>query len=107
MYCLDEGIDVPEFQGAILVSSASSERQYIQRRGRILRGAIQGKIAELYDIIVIPTPEQVDDMEDLAMKIIKNELKRVEELSDCSLNSSESKNKINDKFSSSGINFTF
>tara|TARA_Y100001936_G_scaffold153762_1_gene149977 strand:+ start:5360 stop:7498 length:2139 start_codon:yes stop_codon:yes gene_type:complete len=107
MYCLDEGIDVPEFQGAILVSSASSERQYIQRRGRILRGAIQGKIAELYDIIVIPTPEQVDDMEDLAMKIIKNELKRVEALSECSLNSSESKNKINDKFSSSGINFTF
>lgn len=107
MYCLDEGIDVPEFQGAILVSSASSERQYIQRRGRILRGAIQGKIAELHDIIVIPTAQQVDDMEDIAMTIIKNELKRVEELSDCTLNSSESKNKINDKFSACGINYTF
>ena len=43
MYCLDEGIDVPEFQGAILVSSASSMRQYIQRRGRILRVQLKEK----------------------------------------------------------------
>jgi len=107
MYCLDEGIDVPEFQGAILVSSASSMRQYIQRRGRILRGAVKGKIAELYDIIVIPTAQQIENIEDIAMTIVKKELQRVEELSEDSLNSSECKNKINDKFSELGINYTF
>ena len=53
MYCLDEGVDVPEFQSAILVSSSTSKRQYIQRRGRILRINKQ-KIAQLYDIIVLP-----------------------------------------------------
>ena len=37
MYCLDEGIDIPELQSAIIVSSSRSKRQYIQRRGRILR----------------------------------------------------------------------
>ena len=107
MYCLDEGIDVPEFQGAILVSSASSMRQYIQRRGRILRGAVKGKIAELYDIIVIPTAQQIENIEDIAMTIVKKELQRVEELSEDSLNSSECKNKINAKFSELGINYTF
>ena len=111
MYCLDEGIDVPEFQGAILVASASSMRQYIQRRGRILRGAkkgaLVGKIAELYDIIVLPTSEQAGNLEDTAISIIKKELYRVEELSQDSLNSSECKNKINDKFNEMGIDYIF
>ena len=106
MYCLDEGIDVPEFQGAILVSSASSKLQYIQRRGRILRGALKGKIAELHDIVVIPTAQQIEYAGDIGIKILKKELERVEELSEDSLNSSECKNKINDKFSELGINYT-
>ena len=56
MYCLDEGVDVPEFQSAILISSYTSKRQYIQRRGRILRTSAREKIAHLYDIIVFPNP---------------------------------------------------
>ena len=107
MYCLDEGIDVPEFQGAILVASASSLRQYVQRRGRILRGAVKGKIAELYDIVVIPTSQQIENMDDVGMTILKKELNRVEQLSEDSLNSSECKNKINDKMAELGINYTF
>ena len=92
MYCLDEGIDIPEFQGAILVSSASSERQYIQRRGRILRGAIKGKISDLYDIVVLPPPQESSLMTNTAEGIISRELKRVEEISRDALNGPQVKN---------------
>jgi len=107
MYCLDEGIDVPEFQGAILVSSASSERQYIQRRGRILRGAMQGKIAELYDIVVIPYSQESSIMTNTAERIIDNELKRVEAMSQDALNSPEAKITVNEELRKLGIDYTF
>ena len=92
MYCLDEGIDIPEFQGAILVSSASSERQYIQRRGRILRGAIKGKIASLYDIVVLPPTQESGIMMNTAEGIISKELKRVDEIAQDALNWPQVKN---------------
>jgi len=107
MYCLDEGIDVPEFQGAILVSSASSERQYIQRRGRILRGAIPGKIAELYDIVVLPRSQESSIMLNTAESIINKELKRVEEISQDSLNGPGAKIKVNKELRKIGFDFIF
>ena len=81
MYCLDEGIDVPEFNSAVLVSSSRSKRQYIQRRGRILRKSKRKSIAQLFDIIVFP-PFQEDDLKNaIAYKAIKKEYERVLELS--------------------------
>lgn len=49
--CLDEGVDVPQVHQAILVASSTSERQFIQRRGRILRKATGKKFAFLTDIL--------------------------------------------------------
>lgn len=107
MYCLDEGIDVPEFQGAILVASASSERQYIQRRGRILRGGTKGKIADLYDIIVFPELQESVTVNDTARKIIENELKRVAELSNDALNKYEVIINVNSYLKKVGFDITF
>ena len=107
MYCLDEGIDVPEFQSAILVSSASSERQYIQRRGRILRGAINGKIAELYDIVVLPQVQESGMKIETANSIIEKELKRVEVMSQDSLNKAEAKNLVNKEIMNLGLEHIF
>lgn len=107
MYCLDEGIDVPEFQSAILVSSASSERQYIQRRGRILRGAIHGKIAELYDIVVLPQVQESGIKIDTANSIIEKELKRVEEMAKDALNKPEAKNLVNGELKKLGFEYIF
>ena len=54
MKCLDEGIDVPDAHVAILVSSSTNPREYIQRIGRVIRKA-QGKAhAEIYDFLVMP-----------------------------------------------------
>ena len=78
MYCLDEGVDVPEFQSAILISSYTS---YIQRRGRILRTSAREKIAHLYDIIVFPNPDiSTTDMEETKI-IVSKEKERVMKLS--------------------------
>ena len=86
MYCLDEGIDVPEFKGAVLVASSRSKRQYIQRRGRILRVAEKDMVAQLYDIIVFP-PKQDDDVDYLiSEEILEKESERFDELSSDSEN---------------------
>lgn len=107
MYCLDEGIDVPEFQGAILVSSASSERQYIQRRGRVLRGGIRSKIAQLYDIVILPNLQESITENDTAVKIIENEFRRVNELASDALNKPQAILKMNAQIKKLGFEHVF
>ncbi|WP_118838218.1 DEAD/DEAH box helicase family protein [Salinibacter ruber] len=55
--CLDEGVDVPAADTAILLASSRNERQFIQRRGRILRQAPGKDTATLVDAIALPPPE--------------------------------------------------
>ena len=86
MYCLDEGIDIPEFNSAILVSSSRSKRQYIQRRGRILRKAKKEEIAQLFDIVIFPPKQEDVTKDETAISIIKKEFERVKELSDDAIN---------------------
>ena len=52
--CLDEGVDIPIANTAIIMSSTSNPREYVQRRGRILRRAPGKKFANIYDMIVFP-----------------------------------------------------
>ncbi len=52
--CLDEGIDIPAIKTAIILASSSNPRQFIQRRGRILRPHPSKHQATLFDTIVIP-----------------------------------------------------
>lgn len=54
---LNEGVDVPEANVAIVVSGTSSTREHVQRLGRILRPA-PGKRALLYELIAAGTNEQ-------------------------------------------------
>jgi superfamily II DNA or RNA helicase len=48
--CLDEGIDIPSIQRAVVLHSVDREKQFVQRRGRILRQprGTKGKVAEIY-----------------------------------------------------------
>ena len=53
--CLDEGVDIPKISHAIIVASSQNPRQFIQRRGRVLRRS-PGKLnAVIYDCIVAPS----------------------------------------------------
>jgi superfamily II DNA or RNA helicase len=50
--CLDEGVDIPTINKAIIVSSSQSPREFIQRRGRVLRRAPDKPLAHLYDFLM-------------------------------------------------------
>jgi superfamily II DNA or RNA helicase len=52
--CLDEGIDIPQVRRAFILASSTNPRQFIQRRGRVLRRAECKESAEIFDFVVIP-----------------------------------------------------
>ena len=68
---LDEGIDVPACQSAYLLASQSSDRQGIQRRGRVLRRAQGKETADLYDFLVIGGATDAKALKSLAVKEIR------------------------------------
>ena len=83
--CLDEGIDVPACSTAYILASSRDPRQFIQRRGRILRRSPGKNIATIYDFIVV-LPEAADDTSGAARKLITSELRRVAEFSNLAEN---------------------
>ena len=74
---LDEGFNVPEIKRAFLLASSSVEREWTQRRGRVLRMAPGKKSATIYDFVVRPLEGYLEPEGE--SKFIKPELKRVEE----------------------------
>ncbi|WP_248960909.1 DEAD/DEAH box helicase family protein [Sphaerisporangium perillae] len=73
---LDEGVDIPQAREAILLASSTVEREWIQRRGRILRRAPGKMYATIHDMIALPPPLQVR-YEDSVLNTISRELDRV------------------------------
>jgi len=53
--CLDEGINIPSIKGALILSSNDDYREFVQRRGRILRTYKDKEYANIYDVIVLPS----------------------------------------------------
>jgi len=53
--CLDEGINIPSIKGALILSSNDDYREFVQRRGRILRQYEGKNYANIYDVIVLPS----------------------------------------------------
>lgn len=53
--CLDEGINIPSIEGALILASNDDYREFVQRRGRILRLYGNKKYANIYDVIVLPS----------------------------------------------------
>ena len=74
--CLDEGIDVPACRTAYLIASSRNPRQFIQRRGRILRRAQGKESATIFDFVVVLPEDYIPD-QDIAVDFLRNELGRV------------------------------
>lgn len=53
--CLDEGINIPSIKSALIMASNDDYREFVQRRGRILRTYRDKKIANIYDVVVLPS----------------------------------------------------
>ncbi|KYP86727.1 hypothetical protein WB66_01620 [bacteria symbiont BFo1 of Frankliniella occidentalis] len=81
---LDEGIDVPACTQAFIMASTRNERQYIQRRGRVLRRAPNKDKAIIYDFVVKPPPER--NTLNCFVLLMQQERYRVEEFSSLSIN---------------------
>ena len=77
MKCLDEGVDVPRSELAIFCSSTGNPRQFIQRRGRVLRTHPDKKMAELHDLVVIPKVKLNSNSYKMEQSLLKGELIRV------------------------------
>ena len=71
--CLDEGVDIPAVSHALILASSRNPREFIQRRGRVLRRSPGKNLAYVHDCLVLP--EQFDP-NDTAGSIIKGELAR-------------------------------
>ena len=71
---LDEGIDIPDCSQAFLLASSQNERQYVQRRGRVLRQSSKGSHSTIHDFIVLPNPAYNDES---ARKLVRSELIRM------------------------------
>ena len=96
MKCLDEGVDVPRAELAIFCASTGNPRQFIQRRGRILRRHPDKKYAVIHDLVVVPEISSGSDSYNLERNLFKAELKRVNNFAELSENSSYTLNELFD-----------
>lgn len=83
--CLDEGVDIPAIQTAVILASSSNPRQFVQRRGRILRTYPGKSRATLFDFIVIP-PDLDRETWEVERNLLKKELRRFVEFANLAEN---------------------
>lgn len=93
--CLDEGVNIPSIKTAFILASTTNPKEYIQRRGRVLRKWPGKKYAELYDFVTLPrvldtvlnyTKEEIKG----DLSLVKNELRRIKEFSSIAMNKMDS-----------------
>lgn len=90
--CLDEGIDVPRAEIGIFISSTGNPREFIQRRGRLLRLHKDKKFSYIYDMVVMPIENSINNRTyKIEKSLLKNELTRVSYFANSSLNFYDSK----------------
>lgn len=86
--CLDEGVDIPDCRVAYILASSRNPKQFIQRRGRILRRAPNKEFAVIHDFIV-RLPDSECGSGEIARKLLIAELARVSEFGALARNRSE------------------
>ena len=96
MKCLDEGVDVPRSELAIFCASTGNPRQFIQRRGRVLRTHPDKKLAILHDLVVAPKVAASDSTYQMERSLLKAELLRVNNFATLSLNPFYAQKELND-----------
>lgn len=92
--CLDEGVNIPAIKTAFILASTTNPKEYIQRRGRVLRKHKDKEFAVIYDFITLPHPiggvhYLTEAQRKLELTLVKNELKRAEEFARISRNRPE------------------
>lgn len=103
--CLDEGVNIPEIKSAFILSSTSNPKEFIQRRGRVLRKSnkYEKLYAEIHDFVVLPYKTTLDcDLNDshyFAEQLVTKEMLRVNEYNSVAINAIKNNEKINEIYS--------
>jgi superfamily II DNA or RNA helicase len=91
--CLDEGVDIPSIETAVILASTGNPRQFIQRRGRILRPHPGKEKATLFDTIVIP-PQLDRETWQVERNLLRKELQRFLQFAELAINAGEATGKL-------------
>jgi superfamily II DNA or RNA helicase len=107
--CLDEGVNIPAIKTAFILASTTNPKEYIQRRGRVLRLYEGKEYAVIYDFIALPRPlDEVASITDEQLKremtLVRNELARAEEFARIALNMGEARQVVDAIKEAYGIN---
>lgn len=91
--CLDEGVNIPSIRTAFILASSTNPKEYIQRRGRVLRKAPNKPYAVIYDFVTLPIPlnevstGNTDYLMDISL--VNKEITRMKEFGEISKNPSD------------------
>ena len=96
MKCLDEGVDVPRSELAVFCASTGNPRQFIQRRGRILRTHKDKKFATIHDLVVVPDNDLPEECFSLEKSLVESEIRRVRDFALLSENCHETINELDE-----------
>lgn len=107
--CLDEGVNIPEIRTAFILASTTNPKEYIQRRGRVLRKAPGKAYAEIYDFITLPYElDQIESGGHVADRLVMNEVARMQEFAELALNYAEADEVIREIMDAYGMmNITY
>ena len=77
---LDEGVNIPQIRKAFILASTTVERQWVQRRGRLLRtcSAIGKTHSVIHDLLALP-PGMEEGLDPDARGLVRSELRRAQE----------------------------
>ncbi|MBR2142532.1 DEAD/DEAH box helicase family protein [Anaerovibrio sp.] len=92
--CLDEGVNIPQISTAFILASTTNPKEYIQRRGRVLRKAPGKLYATIYDFVTLPRPLEIIPIlgkENVSsdLSLVKKELNRINEFKRIAINDYE------------------
>lgn len=105
MKCLDEGVDVPSTQTAYFLASSSNPREFVQRRGRILRKFPGKEFSVIHDLVAVPPIILNQDSPAIHAErsIVRRELQRFKEFAGPALNKHQALDAIWDVASHYGL----
>ncbi|WP_273226837.1 DEAD/DEAH box helicase family protein [Geosporobacter ferrireducens] len=92
--CLDEGVNIPEIRRAYFLASTTNPREFVQRRGRILRTCPGKTEARLYDFVVIPPLSGYSGDIEHEISLLKKEMPRFAEFAGSARNEFHARNKM-------------
>ncbi|WP_129688293.1 DEAD/DEAH box helicase family protein [Gottfriedia acidiceleris] len=99
--CLDEGVNIPSIKTAFILASSTNPKEYVQRRGRVLRKYPGKNFAKIYDFITLPvsvaeaesmSEDEIRSLRSLAIK----EIDRMKDFASIAENPSVADQLIND-----------